>query len=76
MEVRIEAGESFRFGAPSTVIADLGGRFVTTTAPANNWDVGPNGDRFIFVEFERDERSRSKIEIALNWAQHLDSESR
>jgi serine/threonine-protein kinase len=74
MEVEIEDGESFRFGAPTTVIADLGGRFVTTTAPANNWDAGPDGDRFIFVEFERVERSRSRIEIALNWAQQLDLE--
>jgi serine/threonine-protein kinase len=72
MEVEIEGDESFRFGAPTTLIPDLGGRFVTTTAPANNWDAAPDGDRFIFVEFERDERSRSKIEIALNWAQQLD----
>jgi len=74
MEVEVEDRDSFRFSAPKMVIPDLGGRFVTTTAPANNWDAGPSGDRFIFVEFERDERSRGKIEVALNWAQNLELE--
>jgi dipeptidyl aminopeptidase/acylaminoacyl peptidase len=76
MEVEIEEGEGFRYGAPKVVISDLGGRFVTTTAPANNWDVAPDAQSFIFVEFERDERSRGRIEVALNWAQNLGLEGR
>ena len=56
MEVDVEPGDPPRFSAPRVVIPDLGGRFVTTTAPANNWDAAPDGNRFIFVEFERDER--------------------
>jgi serine/threonine-protein kinase len=76
MEVDIELGDAPRIGAPKVVIPDLGGRFLTTTAPAINWDAAPEGDRFIFVEFERDERSRGGIEIALNWAQNLDLEAR
>jgi len=74
MEVDVEIGDPPRFSAPRVVIPDLGGRFVTTTAPANNWDAAPDGDRFVFVEFERDEQSRGKIEIALNWAQQLNLE--
>jgi serine/threonine-protein kinase len=75
MEVDVEIGDPPRFSAPRVVIPDLGGRFVTTTAPANNWDAAPDGDRFVFVEFERDEQSRGKIEIALNWAQSLELEN-
>ncbi|MEX1308903.1 MAG: protein kinase [Candidatus Sulfomarinibacteraceae bacterium] len=75
MEVDVEPGDPPRFSAPRVVIPDLGGRFVTTTAPAINWDAAPDGNRFIFVEFERDERSRGKIEIALNWAQQLTLEN-
>ena len=75
MEVDVEPGDPPRFSAPRVVIPDLGGRFVTTTAPANNWDAAPDGDRFVFVEFERDERSRGKIEIALNWVQGLNLEN-
>ena len=74
MEVDIEDGDAPRIGAPRVVLPDLGGRFLTTTAPAINWDAAPDGDRFIFVEFERDERSRGQIEIAVNWAQSLDLE--
>ena len=74
MEVDIEDGDAPRIGAPRVVIPDLGGRFLTTTAPAINWDAAPDGNRFIFVEFERDERSRGRIEIALNWARNLELE--
>ncbi|MEE4273240.1 MAG: protein kinase [Thermoanaerobaculales bacterium] len=72
MEVDVEDDDAFRASAPRVAIPDLGGRFMTTTAPASNWDAAPDGDRFIFVEFERDERSRGKIEIALDWAGQLE----
>jgi serine/threonine-protein kinase len=74
MEVEVDDRDGFRIGAPKVLIPDLGGRFLTTTAPATNWDAAPDGDRFIFVEFERDERARRRIEVALNWSQNLDLE--
>ena len=45
---------------------------MTSTAPAMNWDVSPSGDRFVFVEFERRAQAAAQVEIALNWAQHLE----
>lgn len=75
VEVDIDDGIVFRAGPPRVIIDDLAGRFVTTTAPATNWDVSPDGDRFVFVGFERDEQAGEEIEIALNWAQNLSPES-
>ncbi len=41
-----------------------------------NWDVSPSGDRFVFVEFERRAQAAAQVEVALNWAQHLEIEAR
>ena len=76
MAVDVEAGDSFRAGPPAVVLENLGGSFVTSTAPAMNWDVSPSGNRFVFVEFERRAEAAAQIEIALNWAQHLELEAR
>jgi serine/threonine-protein kinase len=74
MEVDVSTGDSFQAGPPRVVVENLGSSFVTSTAPAVNWDVSPAGDRFVFVEFERRSKSAAQIEIALNWAQHLNLE--
>ena len=74
MEVDISTGDSFQAGPPRVVVENLGSSFVTSTAPAVNWDVSPAGDSFVFVEFERRSKSAAQIEIALNWAQHLNLE--
>jgi len=76
MAVDIEAGDSFRTGAPMVVLESLSGAYVTSTAPAMNWDVAPAGDRFVFVEFERRAAAAVRIEVALNWAQRIDLESK
>ena len=76
MVVDVETGESFRVGPPQVVLENVGGAFVTSTAPAMNWDVSPSGDRFVFVEFERRAQAAAQVEIALNWAQHLELEAR
>jgi serine/threonine-protein kinase len=39
---------------------------------AKSWDVDPSGDRFEFVEFERRTQAAAQVEVALNWARHLD----
>ena len=72
MVVDVATGDSFRAGPPQVVLENVGGAFVTSTAPAMNWDVSPSGDRFVFVEFERRAQAAAQVEIALNWAQHLE----
>ncbi len=71
MEVDVEDSDGFRISPPRTVIPSLAGRFVTSTAPVNNWDVAPDGNRFVFVELERDERALGRIEVATGWAATL-----
>ena len=72
MVVDVQPGETFRAGPPQVVFDNLGAAFVTSTAPAMNWDVDPSGERFVFVEFERRAQAAAQVEVALNWAQHLD----
>jgi serine/threonine-protein kinase len=71
MEVDVLPGESFSVGPPRVVIENLGRGFVTSTAPATNWDVSPTGDRYAFVEFERRAQAAGHVEVALNWVQNL-----
>jgi len=71
MEVDVEDSDVFRISSPRTVIPSLAGRFVTSTAPVNNWDVAPDGNRFVFVELERNERALGRIEVATDWAATL-----
>jgi serine/threonine-protein kinase len=76
MAVDVTLGDTFSAGPPEVVLESLGGAFVTATAPALNWDVSPSGDRFVFVEFQRRAQATAQVEIALNWAQHLELEPR
>ena len=76
MAVAVAPGNTFNSGPPEVVLENLSGAFVTATAPALNWDVSPSGDRFVFVEFERRAQAAAQVEIALNWAQHLELGSR
>jgi len=76
MVVDVALGDTFSAGPPEVVLEILGGAFVTSTSPALNWDVSPSGDRFVFVEFQRRAQATAQVEIALNWAQHLELEPR
>ena len=71
MAVDVVPGESFSAGPPEIVVDNLGRTFVTSTAPATNWDVAPSGDRYVFVEFERRAQAAGQVEVALNWTQNL-----
>ena len=71
MKVDIESGDTFRAGPPQQIVDELAYRFTTATAPINNWDADSTGDRFIFVELDRDESARVRIDIVLNWAQQI-----
>jgi serine/threonine-protein kinase len=76
MVVDVAAGDSFNAGPPRVALDSLGAAYVTSTAPAMNYDVAPSGDQFVFVEFERRAQAAAQIEVALNWAQHLEFDSR
>jgi hypothetical protein len=71
MRVSIGEGEMFRAGRPELVIDDIGYRFATVTAPGINFDVNSTGDRFVFVEIDRDDSDRDRIELVLNWVATL-----
>jgi serine/threonine-protein kinase len=71
MKVDVTLGDTFRTGPPSVLLPDLVSRFTTVTAPLHNWDASPDGQRFLMVEFDRDESARVRIEFILNWAQNL-----
>jgi len=76
MAVDVWAADTFSAGPPEVVLESLSGAFVTSTAPAVNWDVSPSGDRFVFVEFERRAQAAAEVEVALNWVQHLEMKQR
>ncbi|HSN55133.1 MAG TPA: protein kinase, partial [Candidatus Sulfomarinibacteraceae bacterium] len=76
MAVDVLPGESFSAGPPEIVVDNLGRTFVTSTAPATNWDVAPSGDRYVFVEFERRAQAAGEVEVALNWVQNLGSDAK
>jgi dipeptidyl aminopeptidase/acylaminoacyl peptidase len=74
MEVDVTSGETFRAGPPRLVFGGLTlSRYLTSTAPLLNWDAAPAGDRFVFVEFDQDETSGARIDVALHWARHLET---
>ncbi len=65
--VDVTAGETLRFGPPRTVIEGTND-FATATAPRVNWSAAPDGNRFVFVEFDRGPNSGSSIEVVLGWS--------
>jgi serine/threonine protein kinase len=70
MAVPVEKGESFRAGPPRVVVEDLS-RYLTVTAPQVDWDVAPDGRRFVFLMPERAGDEGTRIDVALHWARHL-----
>jgi Tol biopolymer transport system component len=69
MVVAVEGGSSFRAGPPR-VVADVT-RYLTSSAPVVDWDVAPDGRRFVFIEAERAKDEGTRIDVALHWARHL-----
>ncbi len=70
IKVDIEPGPVFRSGPPVELIADTS-RYTTSTAPQKNWDVASSGDEFLFIELDREESTRARIEFLLNWSQQI-----
>ena len=75
IKVDIEPGSVFRSGPPVELIADTS-RYTTSTAPQKNWDVASSGDEFFFIELDREESTRARIEFLLNWSQQISGENR
>ena len=75
MVVDIEPGKIFRARPPRVAVPELGSRYTTSTAPMVNWDVSPDGRKFVFVEAARDLIERSTIEIVLDWPAELELDS-
>ena len=48
-------------------------RYMTATAPLENWDAAPDGSRFVFVELDQSESAGNRIDVALHWGQHLET---
>jgi serine/threonine-protein kinase len=70
MSVEVAGGSGFRAGPPRVLVADLS-RYMTSTAPQVDWDVSPDGRRFVFVEPARTSDEGTRIDVALHWARHL-----
>jgi serine/threonine-protein kinase len=68
MEVDVDPGETFHCSMPRVVVPDTT-RYVTTTAPMINWDT--DGERFVFVELQRDDETLLRVEVMLDWASRL-----
>jgi len=71
MAAPVLPGPTFRAGPPTVIVPDLGFRYTTSTAPQLNWDATPDGRSFVFVEVDRDDAERSRIEVVLDWASTL-----
>jgi Tol biopolymer transport system component len=72
MAVDVVPGPTFRAGPPRVLFGGLGlSRYMTATAPLENWDATPDGSRFVFVELDQSESAGNRIDVALHWGQHL-----
>jgi Tol biopolymer transport system component len=64
MAVEIDTGKGFQAGTPRQLFAVVG------TQLASNWDVAPDGKRFLFVTPANASRS-APFTVVLNWAAGL-----
>jgi len=71
MSVHVGSGRGFQASPPRQVFAVPDRYFVTSTAPAVNWDAAPGGKQFVFTELDHSARSETVIQVALNWATAL-----
>ncbi|MBZ0110857.1 MAG: protein kinase [Thermoanaerobaculia bacterium] len=70
MGVEVLPGETFHTGRAEEVLPSTLA-YVTATAPLVQWDVSPDGQRFVFVEVERDPTASPRVEVALGWSGRL-----
>ena len=62
----VDAGESLQFGQPEMLFA---GDFVWSSSHARQYDVAPDGQRFLMMKPE--EGSPQRIHVVLNWFEDL-----
>ena len=69
MAVDVEAHPTFSAGKPKLLFEGL--YELSATAAARNYDVSPDGQRFLMVKTEVQEQSASRINVVLNWFEEL-----
>ncbi len=65
--MEVQTQPVFRAGKPEPLFE---GQFELRTAPLRNYDVSPDGKRFVFVKGGSDVGAR-EVDLVLNWAQEL-----
>jgi hypothetical protein len=75
--VDVTPGETFHAGPPRVLFGGLAlSKYLTSTAPFTNWDAAPDGQSFVFVELDQNDTTGTRIDVALQWARHLDDGNR
>ncbi len=68
MAVTVEAGSEFRAGKPEVVFE---GRYVPGNGIRPNYDISPDGQRFVMVRSTQEGASPAQINVVLNWFEEL-----
>jgi hypothetical protein len=68
MAVEIAAGSGFQAGTPKLLFE---GRYEKRPASETNFDVSPDGQRFLMVKALEQQKSLTQIHVVLNWFEEL-----
>jgi len=66
--VPVTPGQEFRAGAPRMLFA---GRFSQASVPLTDWDVAPDGRRFVMLRATESAREGTALNIVLHWFDQL-----
>lgn len=66
--VPVETQPTFRAGRPEKIYE---GEMVRPAAWASNWDVSPDGRKFVFVRVSEDQPRPKTVRVVLNWFEQL-----
>ena len=64
MAVEVETEPVFKSGTPHSLFE---GSFEPAPPPYRNYDVSPDGERFVMVQRQAEEQPRNQIHVALHW---------
>ncbi len=69
MVVGIKTEPTFTQGSPVVLFT---GRYTTATGGTANYDISPDGQRFLMIkEAEEEEGQQGQINVVLNWFEEL-----
>ena len=69
MSVPIQPGPAFTFGNPTRLLDTSA--FANPGAPGRNWDVAPDGQRFLIIKGAEQPQIAPQINVVLNWQEEL-----